>query len=368
MEDDTETVRINRTFRKAYESLKGDNMKGSFFLGADASPKFEVRDMNIGELGDEEVLVRSKTCGICGTDVHIYKGEPGSADAVPPVVLGHEFAGVVEKVGVKVTKVKAGDHVTLDPNIYCGTCMPCRMGHKQNCEHLFALGVNTNGGFAEYAVCPQSQCFRVDKDVDFDVAAMAEPLACVIHGIDLAGIKPGQNVCVIGGGTIGLLMVQMARLSGAGSVILSEPVEIRRQIGLEVGADAAIDPIHEDLQGRIKEILGEGIVDVVIECAGNPITAKQALEVAGLGATILFFSVPGVGSTVQLPLFDVFKKELKIVGSIINPDTHQRAVNLINAGRLEIKKLITHSYDLEHLEDGIKMQMSSESIKVVVHP
>ncbi len=343
-------------------------MKGSFFLGASASPEFEIREMEIGELGDTDVLVRSKACGICGTDVHIYKGEAGSAEVTPPVVLGHEFAGVVEKVGAKVTKVKVGDHVAMDPNMYCGKCMPCRMGHKQNCEHLYALGVNTNGGFAEYTVCPEEQCFQVNKDIDFDVAAMAEPLACVLHGIDLAGIQPGQNVCVIGGGTIGLLMVQMARICGASKVILSEPVEKRRQIGLEVGADAAIDPIHENLEERIREVLGEGIMDVVIECVGNPGAAKQAIQIAGLGATILFFSVPRVDATVELPLFDVYKKELKIVGSMINPDTHQRAVNLINSGRLEIKKLITHSYDLEHLEDGIKMQMSSESIKVVVHP
>ena len=128
------------------------------------------------------------------------------------MVLGHEFSGIVAKVGSAVTDVKVGDHVTLDPNIYCGKCMPCRMGKKKNCENLFALGVNVNGGFAHYALCPDTQCFKVREDMDFDVAAMAEPLACVIHGIDQAGIRPGQTVLVVGGGTIGLLMVQMAKL------------------------------------------------------------------------------------------------------------------------------------------------------------
>lgn len=343
-------------------------MKGSFFVGADKNPKFEVREMEFGPLGPRDVLVNNKACGICGTDVHIYHGEKGSADVTPPVVLGHEFAGVVVEVGSEVTGVKPGDHVALDPNMYCNQCMPCRMGKKQECEHLFALGVNVNGGFAEYSVCPETQCFKVRDDISFDEAAMAEPLACVVHGIDQAQIQPGQTVLVIGGGTIGLMMVQMARLCGASTVILSEPVEMRRKIGMEVGADAAIDPIHEDVPGRIKEICGRDGADVVIECVGRPFAVEQAFAAAGFAATILLFSVPGVDATVPLPLFDVYKKELRIVGSMINPDTHQRAVNLINSGRLELKKLITHAFDLEHMDEAIHMQMSAESIKVVVHP
>ncbi len=197
---------------------------------------------------------------------------------------------------------------------------------------------------------------------------MAEPLACVVHGIDQAQIQPGQVVLVIGGGTIGLMMVQMARLCGASTIILSEPVEMRRKIGIEVGADAAIDPIHENVPQRIKEICGRDGADVVLECVGKPFAVEQAFSAAGFAATILLFSVPGVDATVPLPLFDVYKKELRIVGSMINPDTHQRAVNLINSGRLELKKLITHVYDLEHMDEAIHMQMSAESIKVVVHP
>lgn len=343
-------------------------MRGSFFVGAGQNPKFEVREMTFRPLGPKEVLVNSKACGVCGTDVHIYHGEKGSADVTPPVVLGHEFAGVVAEVGSGVTSVKPGDHVAMDPNMYCGECMPCRMGKKQECENLFALGVNVNGGFAEYAVCPEAQCFKVREDISFDEAAMAEPLACVVHGIDQAQIRPGQVVLVVGGGTIGLLMVQMARISGASTVILSEPVEMRRKIGMEVGADAVIDPIHEDVPQRIREICGRNGADVVIECVGKPFAVEQAFAAAGFAATILLFSVPGVDATVPLPLFDVYKKELRIVGSMINPDTHQRAVNLINSGRLELKKLITHTFDLEHMDEAIQMQMSAESIKVVVHP
>ena len=343
-------------------------MRGIFFMGADANPKFESKNMEFGALGEHEVLVKNKACGICGTDIHIYHGEPGSAEVTPPVVLGHEFSGIVEAVGSAVTVVKPGDRVSVDPNAYCGKCMPCRMGNKQNCEDLFAVGVNANGGFAEYAVCSDIQCFKVDDDIPFEEAAMAEPLACVIHGIDQADIKPGQTVLVVGGGTIGLLMVQMAKISGASTVILSEPMELRRKIGMEVGADAAIDPIHESVPDRIREISQKEGADVVIECVGRPFAVEQAIQAAGQHAMILLFSVPSVDSVVSLPLFDVFSKELRICGSRINPDTHQRAVNLINSRRIELGKLITHRYDLDHLEDAIHMQMGSESIKVVVCP
>jgi 2-desacetyl-2-hydroxyethyl bacteriochlorophyllide A dehydrogenase len=338
---------------------------GSFFLG---NKTFEVRQMEFGPLGDGEVLIRNMAAGICGTDVHIYHGEAGSAEVVPPIVLGHEFSGVVEAIGSGVTTVKVGDHVTLDPNIYCGQCLPCRMGKKQNCEHLFALGVNVNGGFAEYCRAPQAQCFVLDPALPFDVGAMTEPLACALHGIDRAAIQPGQTVLVIGGGTIGLLMVQLARLSGASCIILSEPIAMRREIGLTVGADAAVDPINENLNERIHEISGRSGVDVVIECVGKTFATKQAIEAAGFGATVLLFSVPQLDATVPLPLFDVYKKELKIMGSFINPDTHQRAVNLLNSGRLQIQELITHTYGLSKVEDAILMQMKNESIKVLVHP
>lgn len=340
-------------------------MKGNFFLG---NGRFEVREMSFAQPGPHEVFVKNKACGVCGTDVHIYHGEKGSADVTPPVVLGHEYSGQVVAVGNEVTAVKVGDCVTIDPNMYCGKCYHCRKGHKQFCDHMIAVGVNFNGGFAEYSMVPENQVFAMKPEVGFEAMAMAEPLACCIHGIEQMKIQSGDLVVVVGGGAIGLMMVQLAKLRGAGEVILSEPVDARRAIGLQVGADYAVNPMEGDLLARVQELTGRKGADVIIECVGKVSATAQSFELADRGARILLFSVPGVDAKYEMSLMDLFKKELKIYGSFVNPDSHQEAVDLINAGRIQTEPLITHRYPIEQLEEAFHMQMSPESIKVIVKP
>lgn len=338
-------------------------MIGAYFLG---SQKIEIRPLTLPEPGEGQVLLRVCACGVCGTDVHIYQGGKGSADVTPPVILGHELSGFVEKVGPGVTGLEIGQLVTVDPNIYCGKCLPCRQGQKQMCHHMRAVGVTMDGGFAESCLVPYEQCVAVPAGTDPELAAMAEPLACCIHGIDRAGIRPGENVLVIGGGTIGQIMLQLARLSGAGKVVLSEPVAMRRELALNLGADAAIDPIHEDLNQRLEEILHCEGADVVIECVGNPHTAAQAIGAAARCGRILLFGVPHPEAVLQTGMYAIFQKELTIMGSFVNPDTHSRAVAMIASGRLQLKPLITHRFAVSRLEDAIHMQTSAESIKVLV--
>lgn len=340
-------------------------MKRSVFYGV---KDIRTENGDIPEIKEDEVLVEVKAAGICGTDVHIYHGEAGSAEVVPPVVLGHEFSGVVVKTGEEVKQFRVGDKVTVDPNIYCGKCHYCRNGKKQLCENLHAIGVNQDGGFEEYCAVPEQQAFLLDESVDFDEGAMAEPVACCLHGIENIEIKEGDTVCVIGGGAIGLIMVQLARLKGASRVVLSEPVEMRRKIGLEVGADAAVDPTKGDLKAQLRAAVGTDRIDAVIECVGKTVATKQAFEIAGKGASILLFSVPGVDATYPIPLFDVYKKELKIFGSFINPDTHLRAAQLINSGKLSLKPIITHRYGLNEVAEAILKQIQNDSVKVIVVP
>ena len=337
-------------------------MKASRFLG---NKTFAVTDLPTPHAGPGELVLRNQVCGVCGTDVHIYHGEPGSADVNPPVVLGHEYSGEVVEVGEGVTAFAVGDHVTVDPNIYCGHCAYCQNGKKQLCPSMEAIGVTRDGGFAQYSLIPASQAFKLEPTVPWEAAAMAEPLACCLHGIDLAGIQVGDKVCVVGGGAIGLLMVQLAKLSGASQIVLSEPNEKRRQVGLQLGANAALDPTRPDAQEAFAQVL-DGGANVVIECVGNVPAVKSAFQFAGKGATVLLFSVPKVDATFDLPLFDVYKKELTIKGSFVNPDTHARAVALINSGKVDFGPIITHRFTLDQLPEAIAMQMSDASIKVVV--
>jgi len=339
-------------------------MRASLFMG---QGEFKTEVLEEPKLQADEIKVRNLAAGVCGTDISIFQGGKGSADVTPPIVLGHEYAGEVVEIGRAVTTVKVGDKVAIDPNIYCQKCYYCKNGKKQHCENLTAIGVNRHGGFAEYSVVPEKQAFRLADHVDPEVGAMAEPLACCTHGIDLAQIESGSSVCIIGGGSIGQLMVQLAKLAGAATIILSEPVALRREIALANGANYAINPFEEEPAEAVRKIVSRG-ADVVIECVGNTAATTQAFEVAGKGANIVLFSVPKPETTFPLDLFSVFSKELKVVGSFINPDTQQRAVNLINENRLNISPLITHRYDLDGVQDAILKQMENDSIKVIVKP
>lgn len=338
-------------------------MKAACFLG---KKTFEVQERPVPTPGPGEVLIKNYACGVCGTDVHIYHGEPGSAEVTPPVVLGHEYSGVVEALGEGVQGLRVGDHVTVDPNIYCGVCEACRKGKKQLCSHMEAVGVTMDGGFAEYSVVPAAQALLLDPDLPLEYGAMSEPLACCIHGIDRAEIRTGDTVCVVGGGAIGLLLLQLAKLSGAAKLVLSEPNAKRREVAKELGADLCIDPLNPASYRAYLDFVGGDGADVVIECAGNNAAVESAFRFAGHGATVLLFSVPHVDAKYPLPLFDVYQRELTVRGTFVNPDTHSRAVALLNSGKIRIAPILTHAFPLTMLPEAIAAQMSDESIKVIV--
>ena len=341
------------------------NGKGNFFLG---NGQFELREMSFGKLEAGDVLIQNMACGVCGTDVHIKNGEKGSAEVQPPVVLGHEFSGLVLEVGSGVRSVRPGEHVTVDPNIYCGKCRYCHNGQKHFCTDMQAVGVTRNGGFAQYCVVPETQVFAMNPEISYENMAMAEPLACCLHGIAQVDIRPGDAACVVGGGAIGMIMAQLLRLRGAGQVLLSEPMEKRRALALKAGfVDAAFAP-GEKLKEQISDYLHRPGVDVTVECAGHPSAVQQAIDLPDRGGRALLFSVPKPDSTVQLPLFDVYQKELKISGSFINPDTHQQAVELLNQGKIDVQSLFTHRFPLKDLPLAIQTQSTPEAVKVLVLP
>ena len=226
-----------------------------------------------------------------------------------------------------------------------------KQGLNAGLGHLaLALGIGTtvDGGFGEYCVVPQSQVYPFPDTVSFTQAAMTEPVACCLHGIEMCNIRSGDTVAVIGGGMIGLLMIQLARLQGAGTVILSEPVEAKREHGKKLGADIVIDPMAENLETAL-QARGITQINTVIECVGNPRTIEQAIAIAGKKATVMLFGLTKPDATVTVKPFALFKKELIVTASFINPYTQQRALNLITSGRLDVSSMIYKTISLEEL-------------------
>lgn len=312
------------------------------------------RDIRVEEIptpkaGPGDVVFQVKYCGVCGTDVHIYNGEGGAFPVPVPLVPGHEYSGVVAEVGAGVTRLKVGDRVSADPNDACGGCYFCKNGKPHFCQHITSYGTTVNGGFAEYLRIPARQVYKIADDLGFMEAAMTEPMACCLHGIDLCDIKVGSTVLVIGAGPIGLIMMQLAKYSGAARLIMSEPVAEKRELAKKLGATLTVDPLHEDL-AKILAGYTEN-VDCVIECVGNIHTEEQAVQLAGYGATVSFFGLSGPEPTFPLHPDDVYKKELRITSSFILPNTFLRSIAMLESKSIDLTSIVS---DVLPLEDLVK--------------
>ena len=308
-----------------------------------------VEEVPVRKLKDNEVKIQVKYCGICGTDIHIFHGDGGCCDVTPPLVPGHEFSGVVAEVGAGVKAVKVGDRVTGDPNDMCGECYFCKNGMQHFCKNNIGIGTTVDGGFAEYVIMREKQVYKVSDDLSFIEAAMAEPISCCLHGIDLCNIKAGDTVLVMGGGPIGMIMMQLAKNAGASKVIMSEPVEEKREQALKLGATKTIDPLHEDVEAVLAEYCEN--VNVVIECVGNVHTQADAVRFAGKGATIMYFGLASPEESFPIRPDDIFKKELHIMSSYINPYSFERAIQILESGTVELESLITNVVPLDNIAD-----------------
>ena len=313
---------------------------------------------------DNEVLIRVKACGVCGTDVHIHAGAQGATECNPPVILGHEFAGVVEAVGKDVTRIQVGQHVTVNPNIACEACEACRRGDPHFCDTMTATGVNHDGGFAEYCVVLEKQAHVIPDSVPFEEAAMCEPVACCLHGIDLTQIKCGDTVMIVGGGTIGMIMLQLAQMSGAVRAVLLEVNEKRFELAKKLGAELCLNPLKDDVPAELKK---HGFTDIraVIECAGRPETVQYAIEYAGKAATVMIFSLTEPDCAVPFLPFAAFKKELTIKTSFVNPNTQGRAAQIITSGRLNLHDLISDRVALDDINEAFKPGMRNGKTVII---
>ena len=336
-------------------------MKAALFEGP---RRLIVTDRPMRRVHPDEVLLRVKACGICGTDVHIVEGNSRST---PPVVLGHEFCGTVEDIGENVTTVSPGEFVAVDPNISCHQCAYCSRGLVHLCEHLKAYGVDLDGGMAERCVVRASHVHRLPKGMTMEQGVFVEPVSCCVHGIDRAHTQAGDTVVLLGGGTIGLLMLQLVRNAGAARTVVVEPVERKRLLARELGADVLLDPAMDNVRDAVADLTGIG-ADVVIECAGKTVTAHQAIELARRGGSVMMFGVCPIGQTIAVSPNDVYFQELNIVGSYINPFTFTRAISLLEQGTIRIDEFHLERFPLERISDALATLRRGETIKSLILP
>jgi len=327
-----------------------------------------LEEMPVPQIGPGEVLMRVEASGICGTDLlewyRLHKA---------PLVLGHEVAGVVAAVGKGVKNHKAGERICAAHHVPCNTCHYCLSGHHTVCDTLRQTNFDP-GGFAEYLRLPsinvEQGIFALPDEVSFEEATFVEPLACVLRGQRLARLQPGQTVLVIGSGVAGLLHIQLARNSGAGCIVATDIVDYRVEAARKFGADVAVHT-EEYTPDYLRRAAGGRRADLVVICSGATSAISQALESVERGGTVLFFAPTEPGVSVPISVNDLFwRNEVTLTSSYGgSPADYAAALELIQAGKIRVREMITHRLGLA--EAGLGFQVvarAQDSLKVIIQP
>lgn len=310
--------------------------------------RFEIVERPVPEPKAGEILLRLSRCGICGTDMHIFRGHYAAENL--PMVPGHEFTGTVAALGPGVTRFSLGQKAVVDTNIGCGTCYWCRRSEILNCPEMNQIGITMDGGFAEYLVVPAHLVIPAPADIPDAVLALTEPLACVVRAARKARIRFGQSVVVLGAGPIGNLHVQLMRTIGAAPIIVSDVAP--KRLALTIGADHAVsDP------AKLRDVVlaatdGRG-ADVVIESAGQAALYRQAAELARKGGHIAAFGLPGPGADLTLDIQTTILEENSVKGSVagIGENMHD-ALTLLVHGRIETAAFTRAHFKLEEIQQA----------------
>jgi len=332
-----------------------------------------IRDLRVEEVprpkpSAGEALIRVKACGICGTDLHFYKGE---WRVRVPLILGHEFSGIVEEVDSGVEGIEEGTPVVAEPNITCGRCYYCRMKERNfYCPNIRAVGVDVDGAFAEYVKVPAENVYAIPRRIPFEEAALIEPLACCLRGLDNVGIELGDTVAIVGVGPIGLLMIQLAKIWGAVKVYAIDLIRERLDLAKRLGADMTIDASREDPVEAVLSDTDNVGVDVAIEAAGSSKAMDTAVKLARRGGRVLIFGVAPQEEEWVVRPFELYEKELMIIASYRSPYTFQRAVRIASSGRISLGPIISHVMPLERGPEAFEKlsRRASGMIKVVLKP
>ncbi|MCU6762795.1 Sorbitol dehydrogenase [uncultured Roseburia sp.] len=331
--------------------------------------QMEYMEVPVPEINDDEVLIKVKVCGICGSDTSIYTGK--YAKDKLPLITGHEFWGVVEKAGKNARGVKPGDRVAVDICLTCGTCYFCRHGDGLLCESFTQLGTHTNGGFAEYVKAPWKNCYQLPDDMDDFTAAFVEPLTAVVHAAQRMNAPIASSVAVIGCG-LGLLHAQAAKARGCAPVIVigTDADEKRFEIAKEMGADFVINASQTDPVEEIMKIT-EGVgVDNVIEAVGNPRTYEQAFKMLRRGGKLEAFGICAEDASANLEPYEFVLGEKKVSGSCAGIGNNwAEAITLLRYGVIKPQKMFSMAVPLAELQQALEeLKTNKDLIKVFVCP
>lgn len=310
--------------------------------------KFELADLPLPTPGPDEVLVQVAACGICGSDVHGYDGTSGRR--IPPIVMGHEAAGIVAETGSGVSEFKKGDRVTFDSTVYCGNCDYCRSGQMNLCDFRQVVGVSCGdyrraGAFAEYVVVPQRILYRLPETLSFPEAAMLEAVSVALHAVRLSEMQGGETALVIGAGMIGLLTSQAARAAGASRVLITDLDATRLKLAKEMGADETLHLSGAELIAEVMRLTAGKGVDVVLEAVGRNETISAAIDCVRKGGTVLL--IGNIKPEVTLPLQKVVSRQIRLQGTAASSGEYPQAIELMTSGKIRVKPLITAVAPLE---------------------
>lgn len=339
-------------------------MKAAVYVSKDT---IEIQDLPIPKPGVGEILLKVSACGICGTDCHILAGEVPLAK--PPVVLGHEICGTVAELGKGVSSLKVGDNICVDPVIGCGVCVSCKQGMTNLCDAPTIIGYKLPGGFEEYTLVPESHAYRIDSSVGIEGGVLSETLACVLHGYDRLNLKAGSSAMILGAGCVGLLWTELLRKSPITTLIQTDVIDFRVNLAEELGAELVLNPKKEDLKKAVLNALPGG-VDYLIDATGEAAPIQEALPLVRKGGTVMLFGVCPSDQTLAIQPFEMFNRELTVLGSKMPPATLERASRLIESGLISQRKMVNKVLPLSKIKEGVKMfhNGKSEAIKIAIVP
>lgn len=310
--------------------------------------KLEVTDLPRPVPGPEEVLVQVSACGICGSDVHGYDGTSGRR--IPPIVMGHEAAGIIAETGPGVSEFHAGDRVTFDSTVYCGKCDYCLSGQMNLCDNRQVVGVSCGdyrraGAFAEYVIVPQRILYRLPDTLSFPEAAMLEAVSVALHAVNVSELKGGEAALVLGAGMIGLLTLQAARAAGASRVFIADIDPTRLKLAKDMGADETLALSGPALAAEVIRLTGGKGADVALEAVGRNETVSAAIDSVRKGGTVTL--IGNIAPEVTLPLQKVVTRQIRLQGTAASSGEYPKAIELMTSGKIRVKPLITAVAPLE---------------------